>query len=166
MQTVMWNKRRIIIIIVISIFAYFLLRKKQYAYNEEFVLKNVRAETVWEFLADFSNNKKHLIPHMWANTILLLFLSFISHYNILNFNFRDSFSITSESGNYDNWKYSVVFDETYLFWPYLKSRTVGHYSIKANGDKYLISSVHDVCFMYGLACCKLQQTRIIIKTQE
>lgn len=64
MQTVMWNKRRIIIIIVISIFAYFLLRKKQYAYNEEFVLKNVRAETVWEFLADFSNNKKHLIPHM------------------------------------------------------------------------------------------------------
>ncbi|XP_077300011.1 uncharacterized protein LOC143920881 [Arctopsyche grandis] len=130
MQTIMWSRRRIIAIIIISIIAYILLRNKNYKYSTETVLKNVHAQAVWEFSADFSNTKKHLIPYM------------------------DKFSIVSESGNYDHWKYSVKYEETLPVWPYLKAYADGHISVRTDGGKYVISSDHNLCYLYGLACSK------------
>lgn len=68
---------------------------------------------------------------------------------------RKEFNIIEESGNFDNWKYSVHYKEHLSHLPAIQNTAHGHYSIKADGDDFLISSTHKTCFFTNFDCGKL-----------
>ena len=69
-------------------------------------------------------------------------------------NCRMEFNIISESGNMDHWKYSVEYTEKLSHLPSIGNSATGHYSIKPDGQSYLISSEHNTCFLGSYFCGK------------
>jgi len=64
------------------------------------------------------------------------------------------FTILSEDGNYDHWKYSARYEEFLLYFPYIRYFIDGHFNVKpAGGGTYIIQSTHNTCFLSGLFCC-------------
>lgn len=56
-RVIRWNKRRILIVILISSIVYFYLSSRYNKYEQDVVIRNVQPETVWDYVADFSNMK-------------------------------------------------------------------------------------------------------------
>ncbi|KAK0084162.1 hypothetical protein PV325_007501 [Microctonus aethiopoides] len=123
-----WKLRSIVyfLLIIIGIYVLFIY-KKVHNVNVEVIIKNTNPEDVWEFVADFSNMLK------------------------LNPTIKE-FNIIEESGNFDNWKYSVHYKEHLSHLPAIQNTAHGHYSIKADGDDFLISSTHKTCFFTNFDC--------------
>lgn len=126
------NKRKYIIGICAVIFLYIFLFTRYQTYEVQEVIKNVKPEKVWEYVADFSKMKT-LNP-----TIL-------------------EFKIISDQGNNEDWKYVVEYLELLSHWPYWKNQATANYHVrKIIRDRkyvYLVESVHKTCF-YGVYCCK------------
>ena len=126
------NKRKIIILVCVIICLYVTLFSPYSNYEYQEIIKNVKPEQVWEFVADFSKMKT-LIPNMLE------------------------FKITADHGNNDDWKYSVDYLEKLSHWPYWKNNAVAHYSVKSkfeNGKmNYIVDSKHKTCF-FGVYCGK------------
>ncbi|GJQ68760.1 hypothetical protein Trydic_g17292 [Trypoxylus dichotomus] len=95
---------------------------------------------VWEYVADFSNMKR-LNP-----TII-------------------DFTILDESGNYDHWKYSVMYSEHLSHWPYLENHAVAHFGVKADekNNVFHIESTHRTCLFNGNFCVNSKSTFKFIK---
>lgn len=127
------TKRKYIIGICAVIFVYIFLFTRYQTYEVQEVIKNVKPEKVWEYVADFSKMKT-LNP-----TIL-------------------EFKIISDQGNNEDWKYVVEYLELLSHWPYWKNQATANYHIKkVIRDRkyvYLVESVHKTCF-YGVYCCEL-----------
>ncbi|XP_015118234.1 uncharacterized protein LOC107041935 [Diachasma alloeum] len=111
----------------IFVFYMIFLFKKNHHFVSEFTIKNTRAKSVWEFVADFSNMLK-LNPTI------------------------EEFDIINESGNYDHWKYSVKYKEHLHHIPAVKNIAHGHFSIRQDGHSYKITSNHQTCFFEGFNC--------------
>ncbi|CAO1407568.1 unnamed protein product [Diamesa tonsa] len=126
------NKRKIIILVCVVICLYVTLFSPYSNYEYQEIIKNVKPEKVWEFVADFSKMKT-LIPNMLE------------------------FKITADHGNNDDWKYSVDYLEKLSHWPYWKNNAVAHYSVKSKDVdgklNYIVDSKHKTCF-FGVYCVK------------
>lgn len=69
--------------------------------------------------------------------------------------FSENFRVVNESGNYDDWKYSVEYTEHLRNLPSLKNTALGHYSVRQIEGGFLISSEHRTCFLFNtFGCCK------------
>ena len=101
------NKRGIKYIIGICavIFVYLLLFSRYQTFEYQEVIKNVKPERVWEYVADFSKMKK------------------------LNPSILD-FKILTDHGNNDDWKYSVDYLEKLTYWPYWQNQATGNYHVR------------------------------------
>lgn len=119
------SKRKYIFGICAVIFVYLLLFSRYQTYEYQEVIKNVKPEAVWEFVADFSKMKS-LNP-----TIL-------------------EFKILSDTGNMNDWRYSVEYIEKLTHWPYWQNQATGSYhvkkAIKNMKQIYLVESTHKTCF--------------------
>ncbi|KAJ3629355.1 hypothetical protein MTP99_013751 [Tenebrio molitor] len=129
MSRVQWKSKRTLGIVFSLIALYFTVRIKNYEHQASVFLSETHPNEAWEFVADFSN-MKYLNP------------------TIINF------SIVSESGNYDNWKYSTQYSEFLSHWPHLRNNAVAHFNVKADKGKgvYFINSVHKTCLFFGFFC--------------
>lgn len=126
------NKRKVIILVCVVVCLYVTLFSPYSSFEYQEIIKNVKPEHVWEFVADFSKMKS-LIPNMLE------------------------FKITADHGNNNDWKYSVDYLEKLSHWPYWKNNAVAHYSVKSKFDdgkmKYMVDSNHKTCF-FGVYCGK------------
>lgn len=69
---------------------------------------------------------------------------------------RLDFKITKDEGNFEHWRYSVVYRERLSHWPYWINEADADYEVKKlASNKYLVVSTHRTCFFGGLYCCKL-----------
>lgn len=131
------SKRKYIIGICAVIFVYLFLFSRYQTYEYQEVIKNVKPETVWEYVADFSKMKT-LNP-----TIL-------------------EFKILSDHGNNEDWKYSVEYIEKLSHWPHWKSQATGNYHvrkvIRERKYLYLVESTHKTCF-FGIYCGMLDNNK-------
>lgn len=127
------KKQRMIIAIVVILILYCCLILPYYTTKQEAVIKNVKAEHVWEYVADFSKMKS-LNP-----TIL-------------------DFKITADHGNQNEWNYSVDYLEKLSYYPHWVNQNVGHFVVKSTTidgrQTYLIESNHKTCFFFNLYCRK------------
>lgn len=134
------KKAKYIIGICAVIFVYIFLFTRYQSFEYQEVIKNVKPETVWEYVADFSKMKS-LNP-----TIL-------------------EFKVLSDHGNIDDWKYSVEYIEKLSHWPYFLNKATGNYHVKkVIRDRkylYLVESTHKTCF-FGVYCGKLHLRRGLI----
>lgn len=66
------------------------------------------------------------------------------------------FSILSESGTFQHWKYQAQYTEKLSHWPYFKNVATADFSIHSNWRQnlYFINSTHTTCFFAGFYCCK------------
>lgn len=72
---------------------------------------------------------------------------------------RLDFKITRDEGNFEHWRYSVLYRERLSHWPYWINVAEADYDVKKlPSNKYLVASTHRTCFFAGLYCCKLQFT--------
>lgn len=119
------RRAKLIIGICAVIFVYLFLFSRYQTYEIEEVIKNVKPEAVWEYVADFSKMKS-LNP-----TIL-------------------EFKILADHGNNEDWKYEVEYIENMTHWPFWKNQAIGHYHVrKVIRDRkyvYLVESTHKTCF--------------------
>jgi len=123
-----WKSRNVVYSVLGLLGFYILfLHKKVHHVTFEAIIKSSKPETIWEFVADFSNMKK------------------------LNPTIED-FNIIAESGNYDHWKYSVEYTEHLSHITAIQNTAQGHYSIRPDGEGFLISSEHRTCFLSSFAC--------------
>lgn len=103
-------------------------------YESQEVLKNVKPEKVWEYVADFSKMKA-------LNPSIL------------------EFKILSDHGNNDDWKYTVEYIENLTYWPYWRNKATGNYHVKKiiknMKQIYLVESTHKTCF-FGVYCGETQ----------
>ncbi|XP_043273501.1 uncharacterized protein [Venturia canescens] len=123
-----WKSRNFLYFILglISFYALF-IHKRKHNVSFEATIRNSKPVTVWEFVADFSNMKK------------------------LNPTIED-FNIIAESGDLDHWKYSVKYTEHLSHVPSVRNTAHGHYSVRPEGDGFLISSEHRTCFYSTFDC--------------
>lgn len=78
---------------------------------------------------------------------------------------RLDFKITKDEGNFEHWRYSVVYRERLSHWPYWINVADADYEVKKlASNEYLVASTHRTCFLAGLYCCKynLIKHRVII----
>lgn len=123
-----WFKKRVLCVCLLSVFLYLIVRTRTHDVAFEVVIPNSKPVVVWDFVADFSNLKK-----IYPNII--------------------DFTILSEDGNYDHWKYSARYEEFLLYFPYIRYFIDGHFNVKpAGGGTYIIQSTHNTCFLSGLFC--------------
>ncbi|CAL8122590.1 unnamed protein product [Orchesella dallaii] len=113
----------------LCIFYWLFLRTKRYTQTIEFSVEGADPKTVWEFWADFSNWQK------------------------LNPNVLD-FEVQHEKGNYENWEYSVKYEEAMNLIPrarvhiwavyrVIPEQRHGHFS-----QPFRITSQHKTCIMF------------------
>lgn len=124
------SKRKYIIGICAVIFVYLFLFSRYQTYEYQEVIKNVKPEKVWDYVADFSKMKS-LNP-----TIL-------------------EFKVSADHGNNEDWKYSVEYIEKLSQWPYWKNQATGNFRvrkvIRERKYVYLVESTHKTCF-FGIYC--------------
>lgn len=124
------SKRKYIFGICAVIFVYLLLFSRYQTFEYQEVIKEVKPEAVWEYVADFSKMKS-------LNPSIL------------------EFKILSDHGNNDDWKYSVEYIEKLTYWPYWKNQATGNYHVKKviknMKQIYLVESTHKTCF-FGAYC--------------
>lgn len=127
------SKRKYIIGICAVIFVYIFLFTRYQTFEYQEVIKNVKPESVWEYVADFSKMKS-------LNPSIL------------------EFKVLSDHGNIDDWKYTVEYLEKLSHWPYFLNKATGNYHVKkVIRDRkylYLVESTHKTCF-FGIYCGKL-----------
>jgi hypothetical protein len=125
------NRRKYLIGLAATIFIYLFLFSRYQTFEYQEVIRNVKPEAVWEFVADFSKMKQ------------------------LNPTIKE-FKIVSDHGNQEDWKYEVDYLEKLSHWPYWENRAVGFYHVrKVIRDRkyvYLVESHHKTCFFMGLYC--------------
>lgn len=72
--------------------------------------------------------------------------------------FRTNFVITSESGNREHWKYSVLYTERLSHWPYWENKSTADFDVKRTSHNtdatFTVESLHRTCFLGGLYCRK------------
>ncbi len=133
MYTARNKKQRMIIAILIILILYCCLILPYNVHKQEQIIKNVKPEHVWEFVADFSKMKT-LNP-----TIL-------------------DFKILNDHGNINDWNYSVEYFEKLSYYPHWINRNIGHFNVKKatidGRQTYLIESNHKTCFFFNLYCRK------------
>lgn len=142
------SKRKYIIGICAIIFIYLFLFSRYQTFEYQEVIKNVKPEKVWEYVADFSKMKS-LNP-----TIL-------------------DFKILSDHGNNEDWKYSVEYIEKLSHWPHWRSQATGNYHvrkvIRERKYVYLVESTHKTCF-FGIYCgmwlCLPSTVRMTFDTEQ
>ncbi|XP_008543899.1 uncharacterized protein LOC103568717 [Microplitis demolitor] len=122
-----WKFRTLIYILAIVFFYIFFIFKKVHHVVVEVTIENARPVDVWEYVADFSNVKK-LNPTI------------------------ENFNIIDETGNLDHWKYSVHYKEHLSQFPSIRNTAQGHYSIKPDGNGFVINSDHRTCFFTNYDC--------------
>ncbi|XP_033231126.1 uncharacterized protein LOC117182180 [Belonocnema kinseyi] len=123
-----WKSKILAYSLVSALLIYaFFFYKRKYTVSFEFIIKNSTPESVWEFVADFSNMKK------------------------LNPTIED-WDIISESGNYDHWKYSVQYTEHLSHIPIIKNTAHAHFAVKPEGKGFSINSEHRTCFFSNIGC--------------
>lgn len=134
------NKRKYIIGICAVIFVYIFLFTRYQTFEYQEIIKSVKPESVWEYVADFSKMKS-------LNPAIL------------------EFKVLSDHGNIDDWKYSVEYIEKLAHWPYFLNKATGNYHVrKVVRDRkylYLVESTHKTCF-FGVYCGKLNFRRGLI----
>jgi hypothetical protein len=133
------SKRKYIFGICAVIFVYLLLFSRYQTFEYTEVLKNVKPEAVWEYVADFSKMKA-------LNPSIL------------------EFKILSDHGNNDDWKYSVEYIEKLTHWPYWKNQSKANYhvrkTIKNMKQIYVVESIHKTCF-FSAYCGELAQGSLL-----
>lgn len=126
-----WNRKRICYLAVILILLWFLFRGGYNDYEITGIIENTNPKDVWEFVADFSKM-------MILNPTIV------------------SFKITDDSGNYEHWKYSVIYKERLSHWPYWENVGTADYSVRyeqaASTEIYIVASKHTTCFLAGFYC--------------
>jgi len=126
------SKRKYIIGICAVIFVYLFLFSRYQTYEYQEVIKNVKPEKVWDYVADFSKMKS-------LNPTILEFKVFADH------------------GNNEDWKYSVEYIEKLSQWPYWKNQATGNFRVRKVVRErkyvYLVESTHKTCF-FGIYCVK------------
>lgn len=123
-----WYRKKAIICLCIAFICYLLFRCRKYNVTFSATIANAKPVEVWEFVSDFNNMKK-LNP-----TIL-------------------DFSIESESGNYNHWKYRVYYTEYLAQLPFLTNFAWADFNVKTEDNKiYSIYSSHRTCFITSLFC--------------
>ncbi|XP_055376973.1 uncharacterized protein LOC129609118 [Condylostylus longicornis] len=126
-----YQKRRLVFIVAGILLIYFIFLRGYNEYKIEGVIKNAKAEDVWEYAADFSKMK------------------------LLNPTILD-FRITADAGTYDHWTYSVVYKEKLSHWPYWINVGYADYVVrkfpKSVGETMVIDSKHKTCFLAGFYC--------------
>lgn len=125
-----WKSRKSLTLVAILLLAIIFLRIKYYRYSTEIKLAKAKAETVWEYVADFSNLKQ-------LNPSIVDFL------------------ILNDSGNFETWHYTVQYKEVSSNWPYLTSATLAHFEVKHVNklvQAYYINSNHTSCMAFGCIC--------------
>lgn len=119
------NKRKYIVGICAIIFVYLLIFSRFQTYEYQGVIKDVKPEVVWEFIADFSKMKT------------------------LNPTIHD-FKILSDQGNNEDWKYTVEYSEKLSHWPHWTNIATGNYHVRKTIRNmkylYLVESTHKTCF--------------------
>ncbi|XP_055625103.1 uncharacterized protein LOC129767879 [Toxorhynchites rutilus septentrionalis] len=126
-----WARRRTLVITIFTLGLYYFLSSSYTKYQIDSIIQRTKPEDVWEYVADFSKMMK-LNP------------------TIINF------SVLTDHGNLEHWKYSVEYTERLSHWPYTKNTAVGHFSVRKlpedEGGQYLVASTHRTCFLFGLFC--------------
>ncbi|CAD6236430.1 GSCOCG00008178001-RA-CDS [Cotesia congregata] len=122
-----WKLRSVVYILLMVLFYVLFIHKKVYHVAVEVTIPNTIPEYVWEFVADFSNMKT-LNPTL------------------------EEFLIIDETGNLDHWKYTVRYKEHLSQIPSIHNSAIAHFSVKRDGDAYLIDSDHQTCFFEKNAC--------------
>ncbi|XP_046998704.1 uncharacterized protein LOC124613964 isoform X1 [Schistocerca americana] len=122
-----WYKKRITAVSIAAIVLYFIFRSQEHSAIFKIIIRDTKPADVWEYVADFSNMKK-LNP-----TIV-------------------DFSILTESGNYDHWKYSAEYKEFLPHAPFIHHSTHAEFEVRQDGESYIINSNHSTCFFKGVAC--------------
>ena len=68
------------------------------------------------------------------------------------------FKVIADQGTFDDWKYSVEYNEKLSHFPYWINKNHGHFAVKRflrnRETVYVVSSNHKTCFILGLYCCK------------
>lgn len=136
------SNRKYIFGICAVIFVYLFLFSRYQTFEYQEVIKNVKPEAVWEYVADFSKMKT-------LNPSLL------------------EFKIVSDQGNNEDWRYTVEYLEKLTYWPYWKNQGSANYHVrKVIRDRkyvYLVESIHRTCF-FGVYCGELSFLPQLLKT--
>ncbi|KAL5277743.1 hypothetical protein ACFFRR_002770 [Megaselia abdita] len=125
------NRKNVGLICVGLIALYLIFSSGWKRYEIEAIIKNAKAEDVWNYVADFSKMR-------------------ILNPTITNF------VITAESGNREHWKYSVLYTERLSHWPYWENKSTADFDVKRSSHledaTFLVESLHKTCFFGGLYC--------------
>lgn len=129
-----WNRKRLLIgfIGLLVLWKFFFGGYDKYEISG--IINSAKPKDVWEFVADFSKMMK-LNPTI------------------------KNFKIISDTGNFDHWKYSVIYEEKLSHWPYWSNIANADYSVRYevqpdNKKHYIVASNHRTCFFMGLVCYK------------
>lgn len=124
-----WKTKTIVVVFIVFCIYYVVFVHKTWSEAKiEGTIKHTHPIKVWEFIADYSNMKL-------LNTLI------------------EDFNIISESGNYDNWHYTVEYTEHLRYIPFIRNFGRGDYSVKQEGEHYVINSNHVTCF-FSMFCVK------------